>query len=31
MWRLERITRDEGSPSLTDQFEQRTGKNLGEF
>ena len=31
MWRVERITRDEGSPSMTDMFEQRTGKNLGEF
>lgn len=31
MWRVERITRDEGSPSMTDLFEQRTGKNLGEF
>jgi hypothetical protein len=31
MWRVERITRDEGSPSMTEQFEQRTGKNLGDF
>lgn len=31
MWRLERMTRDEGSPSLTDLFEQKTGRNLGEF
>ncbi len=34
MWRVERLTRDEGSPdaaSLTDIFEQRTGRNLGEF
>jgi hypothetical protein len=31
MWRLERMSRDEGSPSLTDMFEQRTGRNLGEF
>ncbi|MBL8124260.1 MAG: hypothetical protein JNJ39_09155 [Blastocatellia bacterium] len=31
MWRVERMTRDEGSPSLTESFEQRTGRNLGEF
>ncbi len=34
MWRLERLERDEGTedtPSMTDQFEQRTGKQLGEF
>lgn len=34
MWRLERMTRDEGSessPSMADIFEQRTGRNLGEF
>lgn len=34
MWRVERITRDEGSEgasSLTELFEKRTGKNLGEF
>lgn len=34
MWRLERMTRDsssEGAPSMSDIFEQRTGKNLGEF
>ena len=34
MWRVERMTRDEGtdnSPSLTQIFEQRTGRNLGEF
>lgn len=31
MWRLERMTRDEGSPSMTDLFEQRTGRQLGEF
>lgn len=34
MWRLERMMRDEGSaetPSLTEQFEQRTGRTLGEF
>lgn len=31
MWRVERITRDEGSPSMSDMFEQRTGRSLGEF
>lgn len=34
MWRVERITRDESfpeSPSLTEQFEQRTGKQLADF
>ena len=31
MWRVERITRDEGSPTMGEMFEQRTGKNLGEF
>ena len=31
MWRLERMTRDEGSPSMTEQFEQRTGRKLSEF
>lgn len=31
MWRVERMTRDEGSPSMTALFEQRTGRNLGEF
>lgn len=31
MWRLEKMSRDEGSPSLTEVFEQRTGRNLGEF
>jgi hypothetical protein len=31
MWRVERMSRDEGSPSMTDLFEQRTGRNLGEF
>ena len=34
MWRVERIVRDEPSgdtPSMADQFEQRTGRNLGEF
>lgn len=34
MWRVERVTRDEGTldaPSLSEHFEKRTGKNLGEF
>lgn len=31
MWRVERITRDEGDPTLSMTFEQRTGKSLGEF
>jgi hypothetical protein len=31
MWRLERMTRDEGSPSMTEQLEQRTGRKLSEF
>ncbi|MGH9949950.1 MAG: hypothetical protein ACRD6X_22505 [Pyrinomonadaceae bacterium] len=34
MWRVERITRDaatENVPSMADVFEQRTGRNLGEF
>lgn len=34
MWRVERLTRDESSADITsmsDQFEQRTGRNLGEF
>ena len=34
MWRVERMVRDEGSDgttSMADFFEQRTGKNLGEF
>ena len=31
MWRLERMTRDDGSPTMTEQFEQRTGKMLSEF
>jgi hypothetical protein len=31
MWRPERMTRNKGSPSMADFFEQRTGKNLGEF
>src|SRR5688572_10929585 len=34
MWRVERLMRDEGTsdaPSMTEQFEQRTGRKLGEF
>lgn len=34
MWRVERIVRDEaalGALSMSDQFEQRTGRTLGEF
>lgn len=31
MWRVERVTRDEGSPSMAELFEQRTGRALGEF
>jgi hypothetical protein len=34
MWRLERMMRDEASEeaaSMTEQFEQRTGRTLGEF
>lgn len=31
MWRVERLSRDEGTPSMTDVFEQRTGKSLDEF
>lgn len=34
MWRVERITRDERNgeiPSMAEQFEGRTGKNLSEF
>jgi hypothetical protein len=34
MWRVERITRDESAgdiPSLAEQFEQRTGRNVREF
>ena len=34
MWRVERISRDEGSggvPSLAEQLEQRTGRSPGEF
>ena len=33
-WRIERLTRDEpaeGVPSLREQFERRTGRNLEEF
>lgn len=34
MWRVERLTKDESSgeiPSLTEQFEQRTGRRISEF
>ena len=34
MWRVERLSRDEsagGVPSLAEQFEQRTGRDLKEF
>jgi hypothetical protein len=34
MWRVERITRDEGSdgvPSMSEQFEKRTGRYLRHF
>lgn len=31
MWRVERMSRDEGEPSMTMLFEQRTKRNLGEF
>ena len=31
MWRVERIMRDEGSPTMSEQFEQRTGRKLSEF
>jgi hypothetical protein len=31
MWRLERMMRDDGSPSMAEQFEQRTGRPLSEF
>jgi hypothetical protein len=34
MWRVERLTRDERNgeiPSMAEQFEERTGKNLSEF
>jgi hypothetical protein len=34
MWRVERITRDERSgeiPSMSEQFEQRTGLKISEF
>jgi hypothetical protein len=34
MWRVERLSKDEsggGVPSLSEQFEQRTGQNLREF
>lgn len=31
MWRVERITRDEGKPTLSEIFEQRTQRAIGEF
>ncbi len=34
MWRVERISRDGGTPetpSMAEQFEQRTGRLMGEF
>lgn len=31
MWRIERISRDEGTPTMGEVFEQRTGRSLGEF
>ena len=34
MWRVERLARDEsagGVPSLAEQFERRTGRDLGEY
>jgi hypothetical protein len=34
MWRVERLTRDEASEgvsSLAEQFEQRTGRDIGQF
>jgi hypothetical protein len=34
MWRVERVTRDEwsgGVPSMTEQFEQRTGRSILDF
>lgn len=31
MWRLERLMRDEGSPTMAEQFEQRTGRKLSEL
>ena len=34
MWRVERLTRDESSggvPSMAEQFEQRTGRQISEF
>ncbi|HEY0544069.1 MAG TPA: hypothetical protein VGC91_01640 [Pyrinomonadaceae bacterium] len=34
MWRVERLTRDEsagGVPSMTEQFEQRTGRSILDF
>jgi len=34
MWRVERMVKDEGAagtPSMSEQFEQRTGRSIGEF
>lgn len=31
MWRLERMMLDEGSPSMSEQFEERTQKKLEDF
>ncbi len=31
MWRIERMMRDNESPSLAEQFEQRTGRPISEF
>lgn len=31
MWRLERMVRDEGSPTMAEQFAERTGKKLDEI
>ena len=31
MWRLERMSRDEGIPTMAEQFEQRTGRQFSEF
>ncbi|MER3430088.1 MAG: hypothetical protein C4325_08740 [Blastocatellia bacterium] len=31
MWRVERIVRDSGEPTMLELFEQRTGRNLAEF
>jgi hypothetical protein len=31
MWRVERVVRDAGESTMLELFEQRTGRNLGEF